>query len=52
MCDCPTCREAHREFFGHFGHWPTMSHEETQRLIERREDNAASFDRMIARCAR
>lgn len=47
-CRCAECASIHAEFISQFGRWPHMSHEEGQALAQRRRENEASWDRMMA----
>ncbi len=46
-CRCERCRDAHSEFIGQFGKWPSMGHVETMELVERRRSNERSWDRAM-----
>lgn len=48
-CRCAECGDIHAEYIMQFGHWPNQTHEDGQKLKQRRLDNEASWDRIINR---
>ena len=45
-CRCAECATIHSEFISQFGKWPSMSHDEGQRIKRNRRDNLLSWDRI------
>jgi len=47
LCRCKECQHIHEEFIEKFGHWPSMTHAQSQELKAKRLDNIRSWDRMM-----
>lgn len=46
-CRCTECFTIHVEFISAFGKWPNKTHDESQAIKRRREDNEWSWRKVV-----